>query len=258
MVVDVSRSQLVPGMIQFIHRPGSGYTPPAWPSGSSADAGPPAPGAPAASAAPAAPAQRATQSDPSLAVGVWSNRVATVSQSPAPVSVTVAATSGTVVKTLSLTANRVTGLGLPTGTYKVCVSQPASGGWNAASACATASWRAQVSATVSLGRPHRAGRRLSVPVVLGPTLPLGVAAQGAPLVAQVRVGLQPAGRSGRAGVASARTVYTRALRVRAGRQVLSLLLTRAALRSAVLHVTVAVRGTTAVRASAAQTSLQVR
>ena len=51
---------------------------------------------------------------------------------------------------------------------------------------------------------------------------------------------------------------TVALRVRAGRQVLRLLLTRAALRDAVLHVTVAVRATTAVRASAAQTSLQVR
>jgi hypothetical protein len=104
----------------------------------------------------------------------------------------------------------------------------------------------------------RGGRRLSLPVVLGPALALAVAAKGAPLVAQVRIGLQPAGRSGRAGAASARTVYTRAWSLRAGRQVLSLPLTRAALRHAVLHVTVVVRATREVRASAAQASLQVR
>jgi len=252
MVMDVPRAQLVPGMIQFIHRPAPGYTPPAWPSGSSPNADPSAP------AAPATPGQWATRSDPSLAVGLWNNRVATVSQSPAALTATVTSSSGATVKTLGLTANRVTGLGLPTGTYKVCVSQPAGAGWNAASACATASWRAQVSATVSLGRPHRAGRRLAVPVMLGPTLPLAVAAKGTPLVVQVRIGMQPTGLRRRAGVASTRTIYTRALRLHAGRQVLSLPLTRAAQRHAVLHVTVAVRGSTAVRASAAQTSLQLR
>jgi surface antigen len=224
MVVELPRSELVPGMVQFIHRPGAGDAP----------------------------------SDPSLGVGVWSNKVATVSQSPAPLTATVTTASGTAVKTLTLAANRVTALGLPTGTYTVCVSQPASAGWDGARGCATASWRAAVSATVSLGRPHRAGRRLSLPVVLGPALPLAVAAKGGALVAQVRIGLQPTSRRGRAGAASTRTVYTRAWTLRAGRQVLSLPLTRAALRHAVLHVTVVVRATTAVRASAAQTSLQIR
>jgi surface antigen len=251
MVVDVPGSQLVPGMIQFIHRPGPGYAAPLWPSGS-ADAGPDGAGAPFA------PGVWATESDPSLAVGLWSNHVATVSQSPAPVTATATTASGAVVKTLNLTANRVAGLGLPTGTYRVCVAQPASGGWNAATACAAAAWRAPVNATLSLGRPHRAGRRLSVPVMLGPAVALAVAGQGTPLVAQVRIALQPTARHGHAAVASTRTVYARALRLRAGRQVLSLPLTPSALHHAVLHVTVAVRATTAVRASAAQTSLHVR
>ena len=225
MVLELPRSELVPGMVQFIHRPGPGYAAP---------------------------------SDPSLGVGVWSNKVATVSQSPAPLTATVTTASGTAVKTLTLAANRVSALSLPTGTYTVCVSQPANAAWNGARGCATASWRATVSATVSLGRPHRAGRRLSLPVVLGPTLPLAVAAKGAPLVAQVRIELEPTGRRGRAGAASTRTVYTRAWTLRAGRQVLTLPLTRAALRHAVLHVTVVVRATSVVRASAAQTSLQIR
>jgi surface antigen len=34
MTVVLPRSQLVPGMIQFIHRPRAGYTVPAWPAGS--------------------------------------------------------------------------------------------------------------------------------------------------------------------------------------------------------------------------------
>jgi surface antigen len=224
MVLELPRSQLVPGMVQFIHRPGPAYTAP---------------------------------SDPSLGVGVWSNKAAAVSRSPAPLTATVTTASGTVVKTLTLAANRVAALGLPTGTYTVCVSQPATAAWNGARGCATASWRATVRASVSLGRPHRSGRRLSLPVVLGPALPLAVAAKGAPLVAQVRIGLQPTGRLGRAGATSTRTIYTRAWSLRAGRQVLSLPLTPAALRHAVLHVTVVVRVTTEVRASAAQTSLRV-
>ena len=93
--------------------------------------------------------------------------------------------------------------------------------------------------------------------MLGPALPLAVAARGAPLVAQVRIGLEPTGRRGRAGAASARIVYTRAWSLRAGRQVLSLPLTRPALRHAVLRVTVVVRAIRGVRASAAQTSLHM-
>jgi surface antigen len=224
MVLELPRSELVPGMVQFIHRRGPGHGGP---------------------------------SDPSLGVGAWSDKVAAVSQSPAPLTATVTTPSGTTVKTLTLAANRVSALGLPTGTYTVCVSQPASAAWNGERGCATATWQAAVNATVSLGRPHRAGRRLSLPVVLGPAVSLAVAARGAPLVAQVRIGLEPTGRRGRAGAASTRTVYTRAWSLRAGRQVLSLPLTRAALRHAVLHVTVVVRAMRGVRASAAQTSLQV-
>ena len=118
IVVEVPRAQLVPGMIQFIHRPGSEW---------------------------------ATESDPSLAVGVWGNHVATVSQSPARVSATVTTASGTVVETLSLAANRVAALVLPAGTYTVCVSQPAAVGWNAANGCATATWPA-ARATVARAR----------------------------------------------------------------------------------------------------------
>jgi surface antigen len=246
MIVEVPRSQLVPGMIQFIHRPGPGYTPPAWPSGSSPDA----------SGAPAGPGQWATEADPSLGVGVWNDHVATVSQSPAPVVATVTAADGTVAKQLTLTANRVADLNLPTGTYKVCVAQTASASWAAAGDCATASWHASVSATVSLGRPHRAGRHLAVPVELGPTLPLLLAAKGAPVVAEVRIRVIPTHRAGRARVASAPTTYTRAMKLRAGRQTLSLSLAPSALRNAVLRVTVVVRGTADIQASAAQTSFR--
>jgi surface antigen len=109
IIVEVPRSQLVPGMIQFIHRP--------------------------------APGQRATESSPSLAVGAFGNHVATVSQSPARVSATVTTASGALVKSLTLAANRVTDLALPAGIYRVCVSQPAAAGWDAASGCATATGR---------------------------------------------------------------------------------------------------------------------
>jgi hypothetical protein len=93
--------------------------------------------------------------------------------------------------------------------------------------------------------------------MLGTALPPAVAAKAAPLVAEVRIELRPAGRHGHAGTASTHTVYTRAWSLRAGRHVLSLPLTRAALSHAVLHVTVVIRATTEVRASAAQTSLQM-
>ena len=128
-------------MVQFIHRPGPGYTAPAWPSGT---------GAPAAASPPWATPQ------PSLAVGVWSNQLATVSQSSAPVIATVTTADGTVVKTMTRRPNRLADLGLPTGTYRVCVSQPATGAWNAAGGCATASWRAAVTATASRSGGHTA------------------------------------------------------------------------------------------------------
>jgi hypothetical protein len=94
--------------------------------------------------------------------------------------------------------------------------------------------------------------------MLGPTLPVALAAEAAPLMAQVRIELRPTAYRGHARVASARTVYTRAWSLRAGRQVLSLPLTHAALRHALLRVTVVIRATTQVRAAAAQTSLQMR
>jgi surface antigen len=253
MIVALPRAQIAPGMVQFIHRPRPGYTAPVWTEGAASSRGVAAGVAP-----PAVPGRWTTESNPSLGVGVWSNRIATVSQSPAPVTATVTTTSGAVVTTLTLTANRVSALGLPTGAYDVCVSQPAAAGWTATSGCASAGWQAPVNATVSLGRPHRAGWRFALSVVLGPTLPLAVAAKGASVVAQVRIRLQPTQGRGRAGTASTRTVYTGAVKLRAGRQELRLPLVAAALRHARLHVTIVVLGTPEVRTSAAQTSLQVR
>jgi surface antigen len=243
MTVELSRSDLVPGLVQFIHRPGPGYTAPPWPAGTSAPAG--------------ASLPWATARTPSLAVGVWRDQLATVSQSSAPAIATVTTADGTVVTRASVTPNRLVTLGLPTGTYRVCVAQSATAAWDAASACATAGWQAPVTATVSLGRPHRSGRRLAVPVSLGPRLPLALAAKGAPVVAEVRIGLQRTDGRGRAGAAATRTVYTRAWRLRAGGQVLSLPLAASAVRHAVLHITVIVRATSRIRVGAAQTTLRL-
>ncbi len=246
MIVEVPQSQLVPGMIQFIHRPGPGYTPPAWPNGA----------APQANVGGASPGQWATESNPSLGVGLFNDHVATVSQSPAPAVATVTTNDGALAKRVTLTANRVAALNLPTGNYKVCVTQAASGGWAAASGCDTASWRAPVSAKVSVGRLHRAGRHLSVPVQLGPTLPVSLAAHGVPVVADVRLRVTPTGQAGRARAASAPMTYTRAMKLRAGHQTLTLSLARSALRHAVLRVTVVVRGTANIHASTAQSSIR--
>lgn len=219
------RSELVPGMIQFIHRPTD--------------------------------AEWGTERIPSLAVGLWGGRLATVSQSAAPATAVVSAPDGTVVKRMSMTPNGIVALGLPTGTYIACASQAATAAWDAAGSCATASWRAPVAATVSLGRPHRSGRRLAVPVILGPRLPLSLAAKGSGVVAEVRIGLQRATGRARAGTASTRTVYTRAWRLRAGDQVLNLPLAAAATRHALLRVTIVVRGTAQIRVAAAQTIVRL-
>jgi surface antigen len=242
MIVELPRSELVPGMIQFIHKPGPGYSAPAWPNGS---------GAPASS-------PWATERNPSLAVGVWGDHLATVSQSGAPATATVTTGNGTVVARLPITPNRIVALGLPTGTYTVCVAQGGTAAWDPSRACATAGWQAPVTATVSLGRPHRSGRRLVVPVSLGPRLPLALAARGGPLVADVRIGLQRTDGQGRAGAAATRTVYTRTWRLRAGGQVLSLPLAASAARHAVLHITVIVRPTSQIRVGAAQATLRLR
>jgi surface antigen len=224
MTLDLPRSELVPGMIQFIHR---------------------------------STATWGTERNPSLAVGLWSGQLAVVSQSAAPATTVVTGSDGSVVKRLSVTPNRVVALGLPTGTYRACVSQSATAAWDAAGNCATASWRAPVAATVSLGRPRQSGRRLAVPVVLGPRLPLSLAAKRTGVIVEVRIGLQRAAGTARGVAASARTVYTRAWRLRAGEQVLRLPLSAAAGRHAVLRVTIVLRGTSQIRVAAAQRTVRL-
>jgi surface antigen len=125
--LELPRSQLVPGMIQFVHH--------------------------------SATVQWQAERNPSLAVGLWGGHLATVSRSAAPGTAVVTASDGSVVKRLRVTPNGVVALGLPTGTYTACVRQPANATWDGAGGCATATWRGRVTATVSLGRPHRSGRR---------------------------------------------------------------------------------------------------
>jgi surface antigen len=247
MTLELPRSELVPGMIQFIHRPAAGYVAPTWPGGSGTTA----------AAASASDGQWDTQRNASLAVGLWRGRLATVSQSSASVAAVVTASDGTVVKRLSVAPNGIVALGLPTGSYRACVSQAANATWDAAGACATASWQAPVTATVSLGRARRSGGRLAVPVTLGPRLPLSLAARGSGVVAEVRIRLQRSAGAGRARPASTRTVYTRAWRLRAGDQVVSLRLAAGALRHAVLRVTIVVRATAQIRVAAAQTTVRL-
>ena len=124
MTMLVPRSQLVTGMIQFIHQPSPGYVPPVWAGGSgAADTG----------ASPPAAA-----GDPSLAVGVFGDRLETVSESPAPErAVVTSAASGRAVAALRLVPNRIVTLHLPAGADRVCVTQPATGAWAAASGCAS-------------------------------------------------------------------------------------------------------------------------
>jgi surface antigen len=125
--LELPRSQLVPGLIQFIHRPAAVH----WQA----------------------------ERNPSLAVGLWGGHLVTVSRSAAPATAVVTASDGAVVKRVRVAPTGVAGLGLPTGTYTACVRQPANATWDAAGDCATATWRARVTATVSPGRPHRSGRR---------------------------------------------------------------------------------------------------
>jgi surface antigen len=128
LTLELPRSELVPGMIQFIHKPAPGYVAPVWQDGT----GDPQPGAPTASAA----------SNPSLAVGLYGNQLGTVSESTAPeVAVVTSLANGRTVSKQRLTANRVVTLRLPGGRYRVCVSQAATGHWAAANGCATGSWR---------------------------------------------------------------------------------------------------------------------
>jgi surface antigen len=132
MTMQLRRSRLVPGMIQFIHLPSSGYVPPVWAGGTgAADAG----------ASPPSVAGGTPSVDPSLAAGLLGDRLETVSESAAPERAVVTSTaSGRTVATLRLTPNRVVTLHLPPGSYRVCVTQPATGRWMAARGCASGSW----------------------------------------------------------------------------------------------------------------------
>ena len=132
MTMLVSRSQLAPGGIEFIHQPSPGYAAPVWTGASgAADAGSSPPSAPPV----VSPALAA--GDPSLAVGLFGGRLETVSESTAPErAVVTSAASGRTVATLRLVANRVVPLHLPRGRYRVCVTQPATGRWQAARRCA--------------------------------------------------------------------------------------------------------------------------
>ena len=94
-------------------------------------------------------------------------------------------------------------------------------------------------------------------MILGPRLPLSLAAGRTGVLAEVRIALQRGVGGGRAGAASTRIVYTRALRLRAGNQMLSLPLTTAAAGHAVLRVTIVVRATSQIRIGSGQRTVRL-
>jgi surface antigen len=243
MTLLLPTSQLVPGMIQFIHAPGPGYTPPSWSPGSG--------GAVSATVASQSPAW----SDPSLGVGLFGNNVETVSESPAPVQATVTALrSGLPVTHLSFAANRGVSLDLPSGTYTVCVAQAATGRWSAAGGCVTGSWQsAPVRPSLRLGRIRRVGARLVVAVELGPHVPL---AAGAVFAARIRVTVRPpAGRGHRATAAAAS--YRVDSRLHAGSQVVDLRLGPGGLRGCVVGVSVTTLTGNGTAGASAQASTRI-
>lgn len=199
------QSELVAGMIQFIHQPGAGYTPAAWPGGSSSYS--------------ATAASRPGARNPSLGVSLFGDQIETVSESPAPVRATVTALpGGTVVQHLSFAANRSVTLRLRSGTHRVCVAQAAAGQWAAADSCVTGSWRGPIATTLHVGSVHRSGHRLSVTIVLGPERRLA----GSPVIAQVRLTVDSVVRRGRRGTVTRHDVSWSTRRLHAGRQVLNL------------------------------------
>jgi surface antigen len=243
MTVLLPRSELVPGMIQFIHEPGPSYTPPAWPGASS-------PGDPGPAAPPATP------QNPSLGVGLFGNHVQTVSQSPAPVQATVTSLpGGTVIKRVSFAANRDVALDLPTGTYQVCVSQAAAGPWAAVGDCASGSWQAPpVRATIRLGAIRSTGRRLTLAVVLGP----GAFLNGdAALTARILVSVDRPARRGHRAVTAGAT-YRVTSHLHAGRQVVALPVKSSSVRHAVLSVTVAAVSADGTAMGSARASVHLR
>lgn len=243
MTVLLPRSELVPGMIQFIHQPGAGYVAPAWPDAS--NAGGPGPAAPGG-----------TPQNPSLGVGLFGDHVQTVSESPAPVQATVTALpAGTVVKRLSLAANRDVALQLPTGTYQVCVSQAATGQWAAAGDCISGSWQAPaVRATIRLGAIRATGKRLTLAVVLGPRAALN---GDAALTARILVSIARPGRRGHRAITAAAT-YRVTSNLHAGRQVVALPVQLSRVRHAVLSVTVAAVSADGAAMGSARASVRVR
>jgi hypothetical protein len=200
MALLLGRSELVPGMIQFIHRPQAGYTAPVWPAGSgdgSASSSPPS-------------------SDPSFAFSLFGRTVDTVSESTAPVQVTVTALpAGSVVKRLSVAANRGLALALPTGEYRVCVAQTATGSWGATDDCVTGAWQdPSASPTIRLAGLHRRGRRVTLEVVMA-------GGTGSPVSAQFQMTVVRTARRGRRAVIAGRVIQRRTWRLHPGRQALT-------------------------------------
>jgi hypothetical protein len=196
----LARSELVPGMIQFVHRPPAGYAAPVWPAGSG-DGSPTSP---------------PPSSDPSFGVSLFGRTVETVSESTAPVQMTVTALpDGSVVKRLSVGANRGVALALPTGDYRVCVAQTATGEWGAAGDCVTGAWEGPpASPTVRLAGLHRRGRRVTLEVVMA-------GATGSAVSAQVQMTVVRTVRHGRRAVIAGRAMQRRTWRLHAGRQALT-------------------------------------
>jgi surface antigen len=244
----VPRSELVPGMIQFIHRPARGYVVPAWPVGS--DDGY------VAAVATTPPAS----GDPSLAIGVSGDALETVSESTSPMLATVMALpGGTVVKQMSITANQIVALGLPGGSYRVCVSQPPDGVWPAVSACATGAWKvppSSVSVRVGRGRAGGGGRQLTLPVVLN----LSRGAQVSRVAAVVRVVERRLARVGRRWVVRTITLGRTSLHLRSGSQVVRLALATRELSQGhtVLRLSIPAQTSSGYRVEAAQISWTVR
>ncbi|HET8978208.1 MAG TPA: CHAP domain-containing protein [Solirubrobacteraceae bacterium] len=207
----VARGQVAPGLIQFIHRPPPGYVAPAWPAGGGT--GYAAVAATATATATPSPAS----ADPSLSVSLVRDRLETVSESTAPVQVTVTAVpGGAVVERLTVTANRVIPLRLPGGTYRVCVRQDPSDIWPAVGGCATAAWTGpSARLTLTAGRLLAGGSRLMLLVTMRGMGAAGAEA-GAPLTAVMRL-VVPGIAGGRRRVS-----VRRRLRLRFGEQALRL------------------------------------
>ncbi len=245
MTVVVPRSQLVPGMIQFVHRPPPGYSPPSWSNGFGGEY--------LAAAALVPPAS----GDPSLTVGAANDQIETVSESTSPVAATVTTMPGdTVVERLSLPANRIVALRLPGGRYRVCAAQAPDGVWPAVGGCTTGAWQVPPSTVrLHVGRIREAGRHLTVGVVIavrGPAPAQRVKAW-ARLIQRRRIW------TGRRWVVRRVVVARVALRLRRGREVLRLHLPRRAVpgRRGVLRLRIPAQTLAGYRIAATQVSRPV-